>query len=89
VKLRALVGNWDDEKVVFLGAVEQDIYEATCEDDLCSDTDRWAERKQQWIDAGPYGIGETREVEIDLHLPNGLFSTPQAPAQALPVSEGE
>lgn len=78
MKLRALIGEWDDDKAVFLGAVEVDIYEAIREDDECEGTDRWEDRKEQWLDSGPHGIEETREVEIDLDLPGDLFAIPRA-----------
>jgi hypothetical protein len=78
MKLRALIGEWDHDKVIFLGAVEVDIYEAICEDDDCEGTSRWEDRKEQWLDTGPHGIEETREIEIDLDLPGDLFATPQA-----------
>lgn len=78
MKLRALIGEWHDDEVAFLGAVEADAYNLIREDDEIEGTENWANRKEQWLDSGPHGIEETREIEIDLDLPDGLFSTPQA-----------
>lgn len=87
-KLRALFGEWDDGKAIFLGAVEEYVYEAICEDDEQAGTNGWEERCQGWIDRGPMGIGETREATIAVHLDGkALFAVPAFPAQAEPAGE--
>lgn len=87
--LRGLVGEWEDGEAIFLGAIPQDTYDAICGADADEDTSRWEQAKQEWIDSGPAGIGETREIEIRLQVPGDLFTPPTALARSGPVDAGE
>ncbi len=78
IELRALIGNWEGESPFFLGAVEKSIYKAIREEDEADGTERWKERCEEWIKANATGIVDTREVDIKLKVPDGLFATPTA-----------
>jgi len=83
VRLRALMGEWEDGSVLFLGAVEYDQYEALLEGD-----DDWADQREHWVNRGPAGIGETREVDVTLDVPYGLFEAPILRAE-VPAEKGQ
>jgi hypothetical protein len=79
--LRALLGEWEDGEAVFLGAVEHTTYEAILIEDAHDDTDRWGERCEQWVNEGPVGVEEAREVDIRVSVPPDLFATPTPPSK--------
>jgi len=79
VRLRALVGDWDDGSPVFLGAVESDLW-----GDL--PFTEWEAMCDRWRIDGP-GTTQTREVDVTLSVPADLFSTPQLSATAQEVND--
>lgn len=88
LELRGLVGEWEDGTAIFLGAVPVETYEALCEDGANEGTNPWEDRKQEWVERGPHGVGETREIDIRLSLPDWTFATPEATARSLPADDG-
>jgi hypothetical protein len=77
VKARALIGNWEDQEPMLLGAIQHDQYEAILVEDAADGTERWEGVVAEWTVLAPSGITETREVDLLLAVPADLFSTPQ------------
>jgi hypothetical protein len=74
VHLRALIGAWEGDDPVFLGAVESDLYAELS-------GGQWDRYLDAWRRDGP-GTSEDREVDVTLQVPADLFSTPQLSATA-------
>lgn len=75
MRLRALIGEWEGESMVLLGAVDYDVYDAMPDEE-------WTRRLNLWRGSKDWsGITDTREVDIEVTLTTDLFATPELEAE--------
>jgi len=72
VKLRALLGLWDGEQVIFAGAKRADEYDTL-------DHDVWDDLILEWQERAPCGTEAWREVWMTVEIPTDLFEPDDAP----------
>lgn len=71
MRLKALIGEWEGESMVFLGGVDIDTYDAMTDEE-------WTRRLNLWKASPDWtGITDTREVEIEIALTTDLFAPPE------------
>lgn len=80
IEARALIGQWEGDCFVLLGAVDLDTYENESRTE-------WNDRWLRWA-ADAAGITDTKEVALSIEVPLDLFHPPRLSASTQPQSEG-
>lgn len=81
VKLRALLGLWDDREIVVAGVKSAEEYETL-------DVDVWEDLVLEWKERAPAGMDDWREVWMTVEVPANVFAAPTLPSKVeVPADE--